>query len=353
MSVRSGIARRFLVGALSLAVVGGACVPQVATAAPTTATDVPPTKFTDDGSDSYKVTAQDAQDSGMTVAELQALYDEETSYLGEDDAAFQGTLKKTGLSPQAAADQAGADVPDLTQADKDAEQALLNAPDPADDDVWEDSTKVASGSGGGVGGGYNGGDVAVLIKPTPGKVTPPHVTLVTPNSGAGSGGGYKCLPTTGDYCWHGQKYMKYGRGALAYANSHTGYLQRYPVPFPTTYGGRLRNRNHTVYVVRYIDWSGNAKTWKFGITSLPDYRTRAKVGKFYCNLQVPSVINGTGDGKPGSCYYTWIGVTAQDNGWRRGRYLEASLILWYSRKGGGNIGKYLHVCPPGQAASCR
>lgn len=105
--------------------------------------------------------------------------------------------------------------------------------------------------------------------------------------------------------------------------------------------------------MRYTDKSGNAKTWKVGITSLPNYGTCAEVGKAKCNAQIPAVVNGTVNAKPGSCYYTWIGVTTQDNGWRREFYLEASLILWYSREGGGNIGKHIHVCPPEQAGSCR
>jgi hypothetical protein len=362
MNVKAQLVRKIATCAAAV-VVAASCIPAAEAATPTDVVGSSvPTTFTDDGSDSYTITAADAQGSGMSVAELQALYDEETAYLSEDDAAFQGALSKTGATTQSAATKAGVGVPALTQADIDAEQAFLNSAEPADDDVWEDATEVVSGTGGGEGGGYNGGDVPVVIKP-PSKliiVKPPTSTTNGGCSGCGGGGGgggswggYKCLPKTGDYCWHGQKYMKYGRKAIAYANSHTGFFERYPVPFPTTYGGRLRNKNHTVYVVRYLDKWGNAKTWKFGITSIPDYTKRARVGKALCNAQIPSTKNGTAFAKAGSCYYTWVGVTAQDNGWRRARYLEASLILWYSRKGGGNISTYVHACPPGQAKSCR
>jgi hypothetical protein len=137
--------------------------------------------------------------------------------------------------------------------------------------------------------------------------------------------------------------------ALDWSIAHPKKSQRNPVPYPWLGwdgGGDLANLPHTTYAVYYTtvskDFVGPVhanKVWKYGITSIPHYQTRANVGRSACNKWAKA----RGDRQ--ECRRTWVSVSQANFGWDYGRFMEASLIKEYQRKYG--------VCPPGQSKSCR
>jgi hypothetical protein len=166
---------------------------------------------------------------------------------------------------------------------------------------------------------------------------------------------YECNPHRhyaidfGPYCFHSDDFRSESMWAINWANYHTSRSDRRPVPFPGLGdggGGTLAMLPHTTYVVTYSGASKNFigpvrknKIWKYGITSVPHYQSRANVGRSACNAYMKKHHLRQ------DCTRTWVAVNLATFGWDNARYLEASLIKEYERSHG--------QCPPGQRISCR
>lgn len=130
------------------------------------------------------------------------------------------------------------------------------------------------------------------------------------------------------YCYQTEQWAVRGRAAIKWSMDHPSRADRAPVPYPARRTGP--HQHYVVYLVR----TGTGAIYKYGITRVDPWTSRANIGRRNCN----------NDKRFSACTREWVAVTQNTDGFFWARYLESSLIKRYERAVG--------ACPPGQSKSC-